>query len=78
LTQDKKVLLCELISNECIADGIFKLAIRSAELAAAQPGQFAMLKCGGATFLRRPLSVCDACVKTGTVVFIYRLAGAGT
>ena len=78
MTQDKKVLLCEIISNECIADGIFKLAVRSAELAAAHPGQFAMLKCGGATFLRRPLSLCTTCMKTGTAVFIYRLAGAGT
>jgi dihydroorotate dehydrogenase electron transfer subunit len=44
----------------------------------AAPGRFVMIKCGGAAYLRRPLSFCDADEKAGTVTFLYRAGGAGT
>jgi len=37
-----------------------------------------MLKCGGAAYLRRPLSFCDVCERDGAATFLYRISGAGT
>ncbi|MCL2058404.1 MAG: dihydroorotate dehydrogenase electron transfer subunit [Oscillospiraceae bacterium] len=70
--------LCRLITNERLNGAVFKLVVESDALAAAEPGQFAMLKCGGGAYLRRPFSFCDICDETGSATFLYRLTGVGT
>jgi dihydroorotate dehydrogenase electron transfer subunit len=44
----------------------------------AQPGQFVMLKCGGDTFLRRPLSIHRVDKDTGRIAFLFAMVGRGT
>lgn len=73
----KKTYNCKLIRKKEIADGIFDFVIESGEIAAqTQCGQFLHINCGGKTFLRRPISICDA--ENGEVRFIFEVKGEGT
>lgn len=73
----KKIHNCQLIKKTQIADGIFDFVIASDEIAAqAQCGQFLHIDCGESTFLRRPISICDAA--NGEVRFIFEVKGEGT
>lgn len=73
----KKSYNCKLIRKNEIADGIFDFVIESEEIAAqTQCGQFLHINCGGKTFLRRPISICDA--ENGEVRFIFEVKGEGT
>lgn len=73
----KKIHNCKLIKKTEIADGIFDFVIASDEIAAqAQCGQFLHINCGESTFLRRPISICDAA--NGEVRFIFEVKGEGT
>lgn len=73
----KKTYNCKLIRKKEIADGIFDFVIESEEIAAqTQCGQFLHINCGGKTFLRRPISICDA--ENGEVRFIFEVKGEGT
>lgn len=57
----KKVENCKLISKTKIIDGIFDFVIESEDISKeAQCGQFLHINCGDSTFLRRPISICDA------------------
>lgn len=59
--------------------GLLTLQAPSA-LPAMQPGQFAQVRIDGSksTFLRRPISICDADPEAGIVRLLVRRAGAGT
>lgn len=73
----KKTYSCKLIRKTEIADGIFDYVIESDEIAAqTQCGQFLHINCGESTFLRRPISICDA--SNGEVRFIFEVKGEGT
>ncbi len=73
----KKTEQCKLIKKTEIIPGIFDFVIESDEISkAAQCGQFLHIKCGDKTFLRRPISICDA--GDGTVRFIFEVKGEGT
>lgn len=73
----KQTQLCRLIKKQEIADGIFDFYIESKSIAdEAQCGQFLHISCGGSTFLRRPISICDA--YGDTVRFIFEVKGEGT
>lgn len=73
----KKTYNCPIIFKTEISDGIFDMIIESAELAkAAQCGQFLHIDCGGDTFLRRPISICDA--YDDKLRFIFQVKGEGT
>lgn len=73
----KKQENCKLIRKKEIADGIFDFTIASDDIAAAtQCGQFLHINCGDSTFLRRPISICDA--QNGEVRFIFEVKGEGT
>ena len=75
----KAALRCGVIINDHIGQNIYKLVVRSRELArGAAPGRFAMVKCGGGAYLRRPFGFCDADEAAGTATFMYRAGGAGT
>ncbi len=68
---------CKLIKKTEIIPGIFDFTVESGGIgAAAQCGQFLHIKCGGNTFLRRPISICDA--RDGGVRFIFEVKGEGT
>ena len=73
----KKVENCKLISKTKIIDGIFDFVIESEDISKeAQCGQFLHINCGDSTFLRRPISICDA--ENGKVRFIFEVKGKGT
>lgn len=69
----------KIISNRCILPGMlfYEMLIYAPETAGrVMPGQFVMVKCGGDTALRRPISVC---VSDGPVLRIcYDIRGKGT
>lgn len=73
----KKTYNCKLIKKTEIANGIFDFVIESGEIAQqTQCGQFLHIDCGESTFLRRPISICDA--QNGEVRFIFEVKGEGT
>lgn len=73
----KKTENCKLIRKTEIADGIFDFTIESDDMARdAECGQFLHIDCGEGTFLRRPISICDA--GNGEVRFIFEVKGTGT
>lgn len=73
----KKTYNCPIVSKEEISDGIFDMIIENEELAkSAQCGQFLHIECGGDTFLRRPISICDA--YDDKLRFIFQVKGEGT
>lgn len=73
----EKVYKCKLIKKAEIAEGIFDFTIESSEIAQkTQCGQFLHIDCGGKTFLRRPISICD--VDETSVRFIFEVKGEGT
>lgn len=73
----KKTENCRLIKKTEIAKGIFDFTIESEDIAAwTQCGQFLHINCGDSTFLRRPISICDA--ENSEVRFIFEVKGEGT
>lgn len=73
----KQTELCKLISKKEIANGIFDYTIESDTIASeTKCGQFLHIDCGESTFLRRPISICDA--ENGKVRFIFEVKGKGT
>ncbi len=73
----KKIENCKLIRKSEIAEGIFDFTILSEDISKeAQCGQFLHINCGESTFLRRPISICDA--NNGEVRFIFEVKGEGT
>lgn len=70
----KKTYNCKLIKKSEPINGIFDFTIEAPEIAqAAQCGQFLHILCGGDSFLRRPISICD--FDDTTVRFIFEVKG---
>ncbi|MBE6913654.1 MAG: dihydroorotate dehydrogenase electron transfer subunit [Ruminococcaceae bacterium] len=65
----------EIIQNERLADGIYRLHLEGDTSAITAPGQFVNLKLSG-HYLRRPISVCDWA--DGRLTLIYKVLGRGT
>ena len=73
----KQTEKCRLIKRTEIVPGIFDFTVESEKIAAeTQCGQFLHINCGDKTFLRRPISICDA--ENGHVRFIFEVKGEGT
>lgn len=70
-----KVLECVRIGND-----IFSLKLAAEQIAAAaKPGQFVSVYANdSARLLPRPISVCEADVRSGILRLVFRIAGAGT
>lgn len=64
----------KVISNKEISKDIYKLVVEDNREIIA--GQFYMLKLDGATFLPRPISICEK--SNNTLTFLYAVVGAGT
>ena len=69
-------MLCKLIEKNEIAPNIFDFTVECPVEPNAKPGQFLHVKCGGTTFLRRPISICDA--YDNKLRFIFEIRGEGT
>lgn len=73
----KQTYKCKLVSKTEISEGIFDFVIESKEIAdETKCGQFLHIDCGGDSFLRRPISICDA--YEDKVRFIFQVKGEGT
>lgn len=76
--KEKKIVTGEIIKNEALADGIFRMEIQASEVAlSAKAGQFVNVYTNNASMLLpRPISVCRAELETLTLV--YGVVGKGT
>ena len=64
-----------VLSNDNIAESIFKMVLHGDTGAFSRPGQFLNIKLDG-LFLRRPISVCD--YEADKITIIYKVVGQGT
>ena len=64
-----------VLSNERIANDVYKMVLGGDTSAINAPGQFVNIKIEG-LYLRRPISVCD--YDTDTLTLIYKAVGVGT
>ncbi|MDR3590579.1 MAG: dihydroorotate dehydrogenase electron transfer subunit [Negativicutes bacterium] len=77
----KHCLMAETIENRAITGEVFQLVLQAPAIAAAaQPGQFVMLRLSEFSdpLLRRPFSLAGADPQAGTVSILYRIVGRGT
>ena len=65
----------EITENIALTESVFKMILKGDVSAVTVPGQFVNIKLDG-LFLRRPISVCDLCGDTLTI--IYKAVGKGT
>ena len=65
----------KIIENVPLTDCVYKMVLRGDVSAITAPGQFVNIKLEG-LYLRRPISVCDVCEDTLTI--IYKVVGKGT
>lgn len=73
----KKILKCTVLSNDRIAENIFKIVIRLPEKIDVRAGQFVNIYLDDKSMLLpRPISICDAA--EDTVTLVYRVVGGGT
>ncbi|MDD4311070.1 MAG: dihydroorotate dehydrogenase electron transfer subunit [Eubacteriales bacterium] len=70
--------MAEIIKNEPIANGIYRMSVFGAPLGRA--GQFFMLRVPGALdpLLGRPISICEIDADKGETTFVYQPIGRGT
>jgi len=67
--------LFEIIENTPLTESVYKMSLSGDVSAITAPGQFVNIKLDG-LYLRRPISVCDICENTLTI--IYKVVGKGT
>lgn len=71
---------CRLISQECIAAGIYSMWLETGVIAKeALPGQFVSVYSNdNSRLLPRPISLCEIDKEKGAIRIVYRIAGKGT
>lgn len=71
---------CTVISQECIASGIYSMWISTKAIAEqARPGQFVSVYTKDESrLLPRPISLCEIDREKGALRIVYRVAGEGT
>lgn len=75
----KKKVTAKVISQKQIGEQIFDLLLETKLAKDARPGQFvAVYPRGESTLLPRPISICEADTRGGTLRLVYRVAGKGT
>lgn len=71
------VIKTKILKKAEIAKDIYDFTVdANNDLSKAKAGQFIHIKCGGDTYLRRPISICE--FKDGTLRFIFQVRGKGT
>lgn len=80
MERNKEMTICEIISQEQIAPGVFDLRLAAGPIAdKAVPGQFVNVYIDtDGKLLPRPISICEADQGTGMLRLVYRVAGGGT
>ena len=69
--------ICEIVYKMEIAKNVFDMKVRSDNISkTATCGQFLHIKCGGDSYLRRPISICDA--QGDLVRFVFEVRGKAT
>lgn len=75
----KKKVTAKVISQKQIGEQIFDLLLETKLAKDAHPGQFvAVYPRNESTLLPRPISICEADARGGTLRLVYRVAGKGT
>ena len=73
-----KQVTASVISNDEVMPGVHLVWLESPQIAStAQPGQFAMVRCGEETLLRRPLSI-HQLADGIKLAFLFNVVGKGT
>lgn len=68
-----------VVSQECLADGIFSMWIQTKAAKAAKAGQFiSMYTNDGSKLLPRPISICEIDREGGKLRVVYRVTGEKT
>lgn len=68
-----------VVSQECLADGIFSMWIQTKEAKTAKAGQFiSMYTNDGSKLLPRPISICEIDREGGKLRVVYRVTGEKT
>ena len=77
---EKKRENCTVVSQECIAAGIYSMWIQTDRIAAdAKPGQFVSMYTKDKTkLLPRPISICEIDKEQGRLHLVYRVTGENT
>ncbi len=70
-----KQSLFEILENVQLTESVYKMTLSGDVSEITAPGQFVNIKLDG-LYLRRPISVCDICENTLTI--IYKVVGKGT
>lgn len=76
----KKKETAKVISQECIASGVYSMWIQTKDIAKeAVAGQFISIYCKDKTkLLPRPISLCQVNKEEGMLRIVYRVVGGGT
>lgn len=75
----KKKVDALVLSQECLADGIYSIIMKTDLAKMAKPGQFVNIyPKNQATLLPRPISICEADQDAETLRCVYRVVGKGT
>lgn len=73
----KKILTGKILSNDKIANDIYRMNIENEEIGKVKPGQFINIYLDDKSLLLpRPISICDA--SENSIVIVYRVVGKGT
>ncbi len=68
-----------IISQECLADGIFSMWLKTGAAEAAKPGQFMSVYTNdGSKLLPRPISICETDRERQRLRIVYRVTGENT
>lgn len=69
-----------IFSNQALDDKIYRMVLEAPKIAqTCRPGQFVNLYCDDKSrLLPRPISICDADQKEGTLTLIFAVVGQGT
>ena len=68
-----------VVSQECLADGIFSMWIQTKAAKTAKAGQFiSMYTNDGSKLLPRPISICEIDREGGKLRVVYRVTGEKT
>lgn len=76
---DRKVETVRIISQECLAESIFSMWIKTEAAGLARPGQFlAMYTNDAGKLLPRPISICEIDRENHRLRVVYRVTGENT
>lgn len=71
-------MICKLADKRELVHGVYDYAVECPEMArGAEAGQFLHILCGGESYLRRPISICDV-IDGKYIRFVFEVRGEGT